>query len=86
MFVNLKIDKINEILVIHKLLQTNQLKSKQTYIEKLSFQCASYLQRIDPVLKGHRLYIVEPRWKRQRSELTQVPLLGQHLMTRHHRC
>ena len=37
MFVNLKINKINEILVIHKLLNTNQLKAKQTYIERLSF-------------------------------------------------
>jgi len=42
-FVNLKIDKINEILVVHKLLNTNQLKAKQTYIERLFFQCASYL-------------------------------------------
>jgi hypothetical protein len=37
MFVNLKIDKINEILVVHKLLNTNKLKAKQTYIERLSF-------------------------------------------------
>jgi hypothetical protein len=44
MFVNLKINKINEILVVHKLLNTNQLKSKQTYIERLSFQCVLYLQ------------------------------------------
>jgi hypothetical protein len=43
MFVNLKIDKINEILVVHKLLNTNQLKSKQTYIKMSSFQCTSYL-------------------------------------------
>jgi hypothetical protein len=47
MFVNLKIDKINEILVIHKLLNTNHLKlkqtSKQTYIERSSFEYASYL-------------------------------------------
>jgi hypothetical protein len=42
MFVNLKIDKINEILV-HKLLNTNQLKEKQTYIKRSSFQCISYL-------------------------------------------
>jgi len=44
MFVNLKIDKINEILVVHKLLNTNKLKAKQTYIERLTFQCASYFQ------------------------------------------
>jgi hypothetical protein len=45
MFVNLKIDKINEILVGHKLLNTNQLKGKKkSYIEKSSFQWASYLQ------------------------------------------
>jgi hypothetical protein len=43
-FMNLKIDKINEILVVHKLLNTNKLKTKQTYIERLSFQWASYLQ------------------------------------------
>ena len=46
MFMNLKIDKINEILVVHKLLNTNQLKSKQTpkqtYIERSAFQCAIY--------------------------------------------
>jgi hypothetical protein len=44
MFVNLKINKINEILVVHKLLNTNQLKSKQTYIEMSSFPYASYLR------------------------------------------
>jgi len=44
MFMNLKINKINEILVVHKLLNTNQLKSKQTYIERSSFQYASYLR------------------------------------------
>jgi hypothetical protein len=44
MFVNLKIDKINEILVVHKLLNTNQLKVKQTYIEMSFFQYASYLR------------------------------------------
>jgi hypothetical protein len=44
MFVNLKIDKINEILVVYKLLNTNKLKAKQTYIERLSFQCTSYLR------------------------------------------
>ena len=43
-FLNLKIDKINEILVVHKLLHTNKLKAKQTYIERLPFQCTSYLQ------------------------------------------
>jgi hypothetical protein len=41
MFVNLKIDKINEILIVHKFLNTNQLQAKQTYIEKLFFQLAS---------------------------------------------
>jgi predicted transcriptional regulator YheO len=41
---NLKIDKFNEILFfLYKLLKINQLKAKQTYIERLSFQCASYL-------------------------------------------
>jgi hypothetical protein len=37
MFVNLKINKINEILVVNKFLKTNQLKAKQIYIERLSF-------------------------------------------------
>jgi len=46
MFVNLKIDKINKILVVHKLLNTNKLQAKQTCIERLSFQCASYFQVI----------------------------------------
>jgi hypothetical protein len=59
MLVNLKINKINEILVVNKFLKTNQLKAKQIYIERLSFQCASYLQWMDPVVKGHCLYIVE---------------------------
>jgi hypothetical protein len=44
LFVNIKIDKINEILVIHKLLNTNQLKAKQSYIERSSFQYALYLR------------------------------------------
>jgi hypothetical protein len=44
MFVNLKIDKFNEILFVHKLLNTNQFKAKQIYIERSSFQCASYLR------------------------------------------
>jgi len=43
MFVNLKINKFNEILFVHKLLNTNQLKAKQTYIKGSSFQCASCL-------------------------------------------
>jgi hypothetical protein len=34
MFVNLKIDKTNKILVVHKLLNTNKLKAKQIYIER----------------------------------------------------
>ena len=46
MFVNLKINKINEILVVHKLLNTKKLKAKQTYIERLSFQYAMYFQVI----------------------------------------
>ena len=46
MFVNLKIDKINEILVVYKLLNTNKLKVKQTYIERLSFQRDTYFQVI----------------------------------------
>jgi hypothetical protein len=49
---NLKIDKINEILVVHKLLNTNQLKSKQTYIERSSFQCISYLRENWPRCEG----------------------------------
>jgi hypothetical protein len=44
MFVNLKIDKFNEILFIHTFLNINQLKAKQTYIERLSFHCALYLR------------------------------------------
>jgi len=45
MFVNLKLDKFNEILFVHKLLNINQLKAKKkTYIEMLSFHYASYLQ------------------------------------------
>jgi hypothetical protein len=43
MFVNMKIDKFNEILFVHKLLNTNQLKVKQTYIERSYFQYVSYL-------------------------------------------
>jgi hypothetical protein len=43
MFVKLKIDKFNEILFVYKLLNINQLKAKQIYIERLSFQYASYL-------------------------------------------
>jgi hypothetical protein len=43
MFVNLEIDKFNKILFVHKLLNINQLKAKQTYIERSSFHCASYL-------------------------------------------
>ena len=42
-FVNMKIDKFNEILFVHKFLNINQLKTKQTYIERLSFHCALYL-------------------------------------------
>jgi hypothetical protein len=52
MFVNLKINKINEILVVHKLLNTNQLKSKQTYIEMSSFPYASYLRENWPRYEG----------------------------------
>jgi hypothetical protein len=44
MFVNLKINKFNEILFVHKLLNINQLRAKQTYIEKSSFHYASYLR------------------------------------------
>jgi len=36
-FVNLKIDRFNEILFVQKLLNINQLKAKQTYIERSSF-------------------------------------------------
>jgi hypothetical protein len=52
MFMNLKIDKINEILVVHKLLNTNQLKRKQTYIGRSSFQCASYLRVNESLYEG----------------------------------
>jgi len=52
MFMNLKIDKINEILVVHKLLNTNQLKAKQTYIERSSFQCTSYLRVNESCYEG----------------------------------
>ena len=44
MFVNLQIDKFNEILFVHKLLNVNQLKAKQTYIEMLYFHCDLYLR------------------------------------------
>jgi len=44
MFVNLKIDKFNEILFVHTFLNINQLKAKQTYIERLSFHYALYLR------------------------------------------
>jgi len=44
MFVNLKIDKFNEIVFVHKFLNINQLKVKQTYIERLSFYCVLYLR------------------------------------------
>jgi len=50
--VNLKIDTINEILVVYKLLNTNKLKAKQTYIERSSFQCASYLRVNGPRCDG----------------------------------
>jgi hypothetical protein len=43
-FVNLKINKFNEILFVHKLLNTNQLKTKETYIERSSFQCTLHLR------------------------------------------
>jgi S-methylmethionine-dependent homocysteine/selenocysteine methylase len=41
--VNLKINKFNEILFVHKLLDINILKIKQTYIERLSLHCTSYM-------------------------------------------
>jgi len=47
MFVNLKINKINEILISCPqitLKEEKKLKSKQTYIERSSFQYASYLR------------------------------------------
>ena len=34
----------NEVLFVHKLLNINQFKAKQTYIERSSFQCVSYLR------------------------------------------
>jgi hypothetical protein len=48
MFVNLKIDKINEILVVHKL----TLKGHPSNVPRTSV-------RIDYTMKGHRLYVVE---------------------------
>jgi hypothetical protein len=68
MFMNLKINKINEILIVLKLLNTNQLKSKQTYIKKSSFNVLYTCGSIDLAMKGHRLYILEPCWKRQRRK------------------
>ena len=44
MFMNMKMNKINKILVVHKLLYINKLKAKQIYIERESFQCTSYLR------------------------------------------
>jgi len=44
MFVKLKIDKFNEVFFVHKLLNINKLKAKETYIKRSSFQCASYLR------------------------------------------
>jgi hypothetical protein len=44
MFMNLKINKFNEILFVHKLLNIKQLKAHQTYIERLSFYCILYLR------------------------------------------
>jgi hypothetical protein len=41
MFVNLKIDKINDILISYS--QIVKHKSWQTYIERSSFECALYL-------------------------------------------
>jgi len=42
MFMNLKIDKINEILISYS--QIVKHKSRQTYIERSSFKCALYLR------------------------------------------
>jgi hypothetical protein len=64
MFVNLKIDKVNEILVVHKLLNTNQLKAKQTYIGRSSFNAPRTCGWMNPSMKGHRLYVVEPYERR----------------------
>jgi len=36
-FINLKINKFNEILFVHKWLNINQLKAHQTYIKRSSF-------------------------------------------------
>ena len=43
MFVNFTLDKFNEIIFVHKLLKINQLKARQTYTERSSFHCLSYL-------------------------------------------
>jgi hypothetical protein len=59
MFMNLKINKINEILIVLKLLNTNQLKSKQTYIKRSSFNVLYTCRGIDLAMKGHHLYILE---------------------------
>jgi hypothetical protein len=43
MFVNLKLDKFNEIIFVHKLLNINQLKARKIYIVRLSFHCPLYI-------------------------------------------
>jgi len=52
MFANLKINKINEILISCSQITLKEKKSKQTYIERSSFQCASYLQVNWPRYEG----------------------------------
>jgi len=43
MFVNFTLHKFNEIIFVHKLLNINQLKARQTYTERSSFHYLSYL-------------------------------------------
>jgi hypothetical protein len=69
MFMSLKINKINEILVVHKLLNTNQLKSNKLQ-NKLTLKgrpsnVLCTCEGIDlAAVKGHNLYVLEPCWKR----------------------
>jgi len=44
MFVNLKLNKFNEILFFKKIIKHVVVKAKQTYIERLSFHWTSYLR------------------------------------------
>jgi hypothetical protein len=88
MFVNLKLDKFNKIFFVHILLNINQLKTKQTYIERSSFQCVLYLWMNGSRCEGTLLYIAASHSIRQHHESMHVSLLDRYLMTRgyHYRC